>query len=301
MQEEQTLLRFRTRDEFLVHAYLAMPSGLTPGAARGVPILLLVHGSLGHFLARGTPRLLPHALLERGFASLSINTRLATVGQMTSLGVFDDSVHDIEAAMAFLTDEGFRNVFVLGYSLGAAMVVHWAAMHKNLNVRGLVLEGIGYSIPDRHRRNTTQWGATPSYDAIYQKARAVLGDDPRNSCTDETFVQYQSRGPTRQPNHSEIFTYKTWWHLHGPEAYAAMAHRHVRAIELPMLLIRGEHDEIVEDWEPVELALLARAAGNRHVGLRQIPRAGHDCMENADVMLTELAHFVSAHVHPRGP
>ena len=93
---------------------------------------------------------------------------------------------------------------------------------------------------------------------------------------------YGSRGPGRAPDHSKIFTYRSWWHLVGPEAFAAMAHRHVVGIGLPMLMLRGEHDTLVEAWEPAALARLAREAGNAHVRVAELPGAGHDCMENAD-------------------
>ena len=61
---EQHLIRFRAPDGFLVTSHL-----LTKEFDRGeknldTPLVLHIHGLLGHFLARGTPRLLPHALLE---------------------------------------------------------------------------------------------------------------------------------------------------------------------------------------------------------------------------------------------
>jgi pimeloyl-ACP methyl ester carboxylesterase len=295
MPERQTLLRLPARDGFLVHAYLVEAVGRAGRDRREQPIILQVHGSLGHFLARGTPRLLPHALQERGRHSLSINTRLASAGQMTSRGIFDDTPMDIEAALAFLKDEGFRSVFVLGYSLGAAMVVHWAATHDHPQVRALILEGVARSIPDRHRREALAWGSTPTYDEIHARARSLLGNEPRSSTNDETFVVYRSRGPTRGPGHSEVFTYKTWWHMVGPEAHRAMAYRHIAGIRLPILMLRGENDELTGPDDPEELARLAREAGNRHVRVRQLPGAGHDCMENADAMLAEIEGWLAEH------
>jgi pimeloyl-ACP methyl ester carboxylesterase len=298
MPERQTLLRLAARDGFLVHAYLVEAASRAGRDGREQPLLVQVHGSLGHFLARGTPRLLPHALQERGCHSLSINTRLASAGQMTSRGIFDDTPKDIEAAMAFARDEGFRNVFVLGYSLGAAMVVYWAATHDHPQLRGLILEGVSRSIPDRHRREALAWGSVPTYEEIHARARSLLG-----AASDETFVVYRSRGPTRGPNHSEVFTYRTWWHMVGPEAHRAMAYRHIAGIRLPMLMLRGEKDELTGPDDPEELARRAREAGNRHVRVRQLPGAGHDCMENAEAMLDEIEGWLAEHggsPHPSG-
>jgi alpha-beta hydrolase superfamily lysophospholipase len=77
-----------------------------------------------------------------------------------------------------------------------------------------------------------------------------------------------------------------------------MAHRHVAGIGLPMLMLRGEHDTLVEAWEPAALARLAREAGNAHVRVAELPGAGHDCMENADRMLEEIVDWLGAYSSP---
>jgi len=294
LHEQQTLLRFRADDGFLISALLVTKKYEKKEEILEIPVLLQIHGLLGHFLARGTPRLLPHALLDHGFHSMSINTRLAYVGQMTSRGIFDDTIKDIDVAVQFLTREGFRNIFMLGYSLGASMVVHWAENRKHPDVKGLILEGAVYSGPDSSRKRLAQMGGMPTYEGVYEKAKAVLGDDPYNTTNDETFVVYQASGPSREPIHSEIFTYKTWWFMKGPEAHNAMVHKHIGKINWPILLIRGETDHLVEEWEPEALAQIVRDAGNKSVRVRQIPDAGHDCMENPDEMLKEIVHMMSA-------
>jgi alpha-beta hydrolase superfamily lysophospholipase len=295
MHERQTLLRFRADDGFLISAWLVTPTYKKKEDILGIPVLIQIHGLLGHFLARGTPRLLPHALLDHGFHSMSINTRLAFAGQMTSRGILDNTTKDIDAAVEFLAREGSRNIFILGYSLGATMLVHWAAHREHPYVRGLVLEGGHYSIPDSLRKRSAKWRSMPTYDEVYAKAQTVLGDDPYNSTNDETFVVYRASGPSREPIHSEIFTYKTWWFMAGPEAHTAMAYKHIGKINLPILMIRGENDELVEGWEPEALAQIAQEACNTHVRVRQIPSARHDCMENPDEMLKEIVNLMSTY------
>ena len=292
---EQHLIRFRAPDGFWVTSHLLTRDFEQSKKNLDTPIVLHIHGLLGHFLARGTPRLLPHALLEQSVWSMSINTRLAFAGQLTGKGIFNDTLYEIDAAVAFLTQKGFRQIYLLGYSLGASMAVHWAANRSDPNVKGLILEGLHYSLPDSQRRRLKKWGSTPTYDKIYERAKAVLGDDPYHSLNDETFVIYRSRGATSEPINDEIFTYKSWWHMMGPEAYAAMAHRHIGCINKPILIIRGEHDPLIEEWEPESLAQIVRTSGNPHTRVRQIPEAGHDCMENPAEMLKEITGMVS---HP---
>ncbi len=244
--EKQRLIRFKAADGFVITGLLVTNEYARKENFLRLPVLLQIHGLLGHFLARGTPRLLPHALLTHGFNSLSINTRLACAGQMTGQGIFDDTIHDIDAAIAILDQEGFQNIYILGYSLGAGMVVHWAANRQHPLVKGLILEGMGFSLPDSRRKRWEKWGSSPTYAEVYERAKAILGADPYRAPDDEVFVVYQCSGPSREPIHSEIYTYKTWWFMIGPEARNAMTHRHIAKVNLPLLMLRGEHDELVE-------------------------------------------------------
>ena len=237
--------------------------------------------------------MLPHALLADGFNSLAINTRLAAAGQMTSRGVFDDTIYDIDAALGLLVEEGFQRIFLLGYSLGASMVVHWAANRQHPHVQGLILEGVAFSLPDSRRKRWEKWGSSPTYAEVYERAKALLGADPYRAVHDEMFVAYQAAGPTREPLHSEIFTYKSWWFMMGPEAFNAMAHRHIGKLTVPVLLLRGEHDPLVEAWETEALAQIVRDAGRTSIRASQIAGAGHDCMENSEEMLKEIVEMMS--------
>lgn len=297
--EQHELLRLVTRDGFVVTALLMTNKEDRREDVLRAPILLQIHGLLGHFLAHGTPRLLPHALFEHGFDSLSINTRMATAGQITGQGIFDDTINDIDVAVEFLEGEGFSNIFVLGYSLGAAMVVNWAASRQNERIRGIILEGSLYSGPKSQKKKFTKWGSDPSYDEIYAQAKELLGDDPHNSIKDETFVAYQCRGPDRTPGSSEIFTYKTWWFMAGPEARKAMAYELIDKIKVPILFLRGEADFLTEGWEPEALSEIVRKAGNADVRVTQIPNARHDCMENPEAMVNEITNmFLEYSVDP---
>ena len=293
IHENQTLIRLTAQDKFMINSLLVTRDYERKEDILDIPILLQIHGLLGNFLSRGTPRLLPHALLEHGYSSLSINTRLASTGQITGKGIFDDTIWDIDASVDFLTEEGFRNIFLLGYSLGAAMGVYWAAHREPGRVKGLILEGPPYSSPESKKRLYGIYGSNPTYEEIYQKAKAVLGDEPFHSPLDESMIIYRAAGPSSEPIHSEIYTYKTWWFMVGPEAHSAMVYKHIGKIKVPILLIRGEHDPLVEPWEPEALANLAREAGNTAVSVKQIPGAHHDCMENSEAMLKEIIAMFS--------
>lgn len=78
----------------------------------------------------------------------------------------------------------------------------------------------------------------------------------------------------------------------GPEAYSAMAYKQISRVPLPMLLLRGEHDPLIEAWEAEALQRIAHEAENTFVSIKEIPRAGHDCMENPDAMLQEILNLL---------
>ena len=59
IHEKQRLIRFRAADGFLISSLLVTMDYSKKEDILRIPILLQVHGLLGHFLARGTPRLLP--------------------------------------------------------------------------------------------------------------------------------------------------------------------------------------------------------------------------------------------------
>jgi alpha-beta hydrolase superfamily lysophospholipase len=294
VREKQRLLRLRASDGNPVSGLLVTKDYVKLDEVLDTPILLQIHGLLGHFLARGTPRLLPHALLERGFSSMSLNTRLAFAGQFTGKGIFDDTLMDIDAVLKFLNDTGFNKIYILGYSLGASILAYWMADRGSQSVRGIVLEGIHYSTSQAQRARLEKWGGSPTYEEIYERAKAVLGDDPRKSKRDEIFVVYRARGPTPEPTNNEIFTYKTWWFMMGPHAYGAMAHKHIPKIKTPILFLRGENDFIVDQWEVDELVRIAKEAGNERIRLRVVPGARHDCMENPEVMVNEVVSFINS-------
>ena len=72
-----------------------------------------------------------------------------------------------------------------------------------------------------------------------------------------------------------MYTYRTWWHSRGPEAYAAMAFRQLPHITVPTLFTQGTADQVVDSEEAQRQADLLRESGNERVDLVWVPEAGH--------------------------
>jgi alpha-beta hydrolase superfamily lysophospholipase len=293
ISRQRRLLSFPAEDGFLINALLVSGEFNREKDLYDAPIVLLVHGVLGHFLARGTPRLLPNAFVENGISSFSINTRMAFTGQMFGGAIFDESIMDIEAGVDYLVKEGFRNIYILGWSLGANITVYYCANNSHPNVRGVILEGCSSSLPLSNKNRLEKWNSVPSYDHIYETAQKVLKPDPVTTQNDRVFIVYRAWGPTFDPDDVELFTYRTWWFMRSPEAYNAKTNEIISGVKVPVLFIHGDEDYIVSAEEPESLVEILNKSGNDDVQLTFIPKARHDCMENPEYTIDVLIDWIT--------
>ena len=293
VSRQRRLLSFPAEDGFLINALLVSGEFKREEDLYDSPIVILVHGVLGHFLARGTPRLLPNALEEHGISSFSINTRMAFTGQMFGGAIFDESIMDIEAAVNVLVKEGFRKIIILGWSLGANISVYYAVNNSNPNVKGLILEGCSSSLPLSNKKRLEKWNSITSYDHIYDIAKKVLKPDPVTTQNDRVFIIYRAWGPTFDPSDVELFTYRTWWFMRSPEAYNAKTNEIIAGVKIPILFIHGDNDYVVGAKEPESLVDILNSSGNQDVQLTFIPDAKHDCMENPTATVDTLIKWLS--------
>lgn len=275
------ILSYEARDGFKVDALLTTPPA-SGGDLRRIPVIINIHGVLGNFLARGTPKIFPPLMLARGYSTFSINTRMAFLGQIMGTGVFPKAAWDVERSVEILLGEGFKNIYILGYSMGANIAVDYMVSSPRSPVKGLILEGCSYSLPESQKKRLDRWGGIPRYDDIFSKARSVLGNDPESSNNDQIFVVYRAWGDSLNPSDVEMFTYKTWWFMRGPEAARAKTCDIISGVSAPVLFIHGAKDDIVFAEEPERLREILNRSGNGAVDVSFIPEAAHDCMENPD-------------------
>jgi alpha-beta hydrolase superfamily lysophospholipase len=232
-----------------------------------------VHGIMGNFLV-GTLRFLAAPLAREGFPVLIVETRMGNIGQLVGPGIFDLARHDLTAGANWLRDNDWDHLISMGYSSGASLATRWAATEHVPWMRGLALLGAPWGLPEALEARAVKWGARPSYEDLYQRASEVV-NDPAGAMADRLFVIEHSRGPSAQPQHSEVYTYRTWWHSRGPEATAAKTHLQIGQVRAPILLVQGTADTIVAPEEADALAEVARAAGNDRVRVATIPGADH--------------------------
>jgi pimeloyl-ACP methyl ester carboxylesterase len=110
---------------------------------------------------------------------------------------------------------------------------------------------------------------------VADRVRAALGDDLEDPKNDRIMLVHRSQGPSDRPEHTELWTYSTWWFSRGPEADAACSWRWIDQVNVPVALIQAGSDPLIADDEASRLAELARSSGARPVIVRQIPGANH--------------------------
>ncbi len=237
--------------------------------------VLHCHGVMGNFLV-GTLRFLPGPLARAGFPVLVLETRMSNVGQLFGQAILSDAMLDIDAGVEFLADEGFDHIILSGYSSGAVIAARYASLRHLTNLRGLVGIGTPWGLPQSMEGRSLKYGSDPAFDDVVFRIRRAIGGDPRDPTKDRLFTIERSRGPTRQPHDSEVYTYRTWWESRGPNATAAMTFRQIGGVWAPILLVQGDDDEIVDLEETEGLAAVARRSGNLDVEIAVIPGARHE-------------------------
>jgi dienelactone hydrolase len=244
------------------------------GARRTAQACLVVHGAVGNYL-QGFPRRLSFGLAERGHTVLSINTRMANYGALFGGGLLHRTPYDIDAGVDALRRRGYKRIILCGYSMGATMVTYYQAKMAPPEVVALCTFAHPWSLPDSLRRRWERFGARPSYDVVAERVAAALGDDPEDPTNDRIMVVHRSQGPSDRPEHTELWTYSTWWFSRGPEADAACSWQWMDQVSVPVAFIQAGSDPLIWEEEASRLAELARTSGVRPVIVRQIPGANH--------------------------
>jgi alpha-beta hydrolase superfamily lysophospholipase len=219
---------------------------------------------MGNYIS-GVPRRLSLELARRGFAALSVNTRMANFALVYGGGLLHQVPRDLDAWLALARRRGWRRIVLAGYSMGANSVAHYQALRRPPEVQGLCMIAASASLPNSCRRRWEHNGARPTYDQVERRARQVLGPDPERGGRDEIFVVRRGAGPSDDPADAEVWTYRTWWFARGPEASHAVSVERVRHAGVPLLLIEPGAEPLLPAADGEELARAAAAGGSPSV------------------------------------
>jgi dienelactone hydrolase len=281
------LVTLETEDRHTWDGLLYLPSaGDSP---RRRLAAMVVHGSVGNYLS-GLPRWLGFGLARAGFPVLSINTRMANYGTFFGTGLLHRTPLDIDAGLDALRRRGYDRIVMVGYSMGATMVTHHQALRATPEVAGLCTLAHPASLPESLRRRWRRYGADPSYEAVEERARERIGDDRDDA--DAIFVVRRAAGPSDEPRHSEIWTYRTWWHSRGPEADHAVSRRRIGHVRVPLHFVQAGADAWIRPEEGDELAGVAREAGCADATAVTIPGADHVFSDHREAVIGACVHWL---------
>ena len=238
------------------------------------PVILRLHGLLGNLLDE-TEHRLPQILAQHDYSSLTMNTLLANLGLFFGYGIFEDTMPQIDAAYHFLKEVGFQKIVIAGHGLGGCLAIRYGALRSNHSqfpeFQGVIAIATPYSLPETVRKRWERFGSEPSYTDVYERARRIFrSESGKESAEDETIVIRKAHGPTTQPVDTEIYTLKTWWALAGPEAEGPKTYRHIGKIKVPILLVHGIHDEMIDQHEFQALGQLGKETGNTDVTMLEL-------------------------------
>ncbi len=244
-----------------------------------------VHGIMGNFLV-GTLRFLPAPYARVGLPMLVVETRMGNVGQLVGTAIVEDTLLDLDAAVAWLGDRGYDDLVLSGYSSGATVAVRFAASRELPQLKALVLYAPPWGLPQAAQDRSDKWRSDPAYDEIVARVRPHVAGDPNAASPDRLFTITRSLGPSRRPGDTEVYTWRTWWHSRGPSAVAAMTFRQIGQVQAPILIVQGDADAMVGTDEAERLAGVARAAGNEHVDVAWMDGADH-AFHGKDLAVTD--------------
>jgi len=141
MNIDTQLCVFKTDDNERLHGLLFAPQNQPSDLA-----LVLVHGVAMNFYL---PPLVTFGqdLAERGFHSFVINTRghdwISRAGNLTKFGGsayenLEDCLPDLDGALAYLQEQGYRRFVLIGHSLGAIKSIIYQGTRRRADIFGIV-------------------------------------------------------------------------------------------------------------------------------------------------------------------
>lgn len=204
---------------------------------RSAPLVISVHGSGGSIRSQ------PNELLSCGLAGLgtpvlAINTRQS--GEAVNTDSFYETVRDIDAAYRVALQLGYDRIVMHGHSLGTSQVSFFTATHWYSSTAGVVLTGMFADLPWKSRHlliNDEQAYAELTEQAV---AAVQAGDYARILPAKMRWLG----GKEMAVSARHFLTYRR------TELAGARSTEWIARIPHPLLMVRDDHDPVIEYFEP---------------------------------------------------
>jgi len=190
--------------------------------------VVLVHGVESYWY-QGPPMFLGGQLAEQGYTALGYNG--AHSGESFRSSDFETAVKEVGAAIAYMKSRGFRNIFLVGHSLGTPIVQHYQGSEPDAAVKAIGLYGPHINIPQITRDSLLG-------PELYEKFRAECRE-----------LVAQGRGeeikllPYRE-NRVIITSAKTFISYRDTDTSKAAVENAIQRIQVPLLIVYDPADNI---------------------------------------------------------
>lgn len=274
----QRFLTIEAIDGFEVSAVLFEPRHRKPA---DTTLILRVHGSNGNYLGFEMPR-----LSAEGYAVLSINTRQSNQApglpgdRGGETDNFLDIRKDIEAAFYTATDRGHEKIVLNGRSLGNIQVQFYAATNWDNRIRGVILPAMFAKLPWKSRHILTR--DEENYQQLFSESLDLLAQGRQDE-----ICPTEMRGGGGNPNRTGPVTAQHFLTYRREHTSTADGTYWIKKVPRPILMLRGDQDSTIRDFEPNWLLAAATSEGSIVPSIKfvEIPGAGHGLSENQDAVI----------------
>ncbi len=278
------LVRFETTDG------LTLPGLLyEPGRRRGVAAAFLHgNGDASIFYASRTNALAAE-MIRRGIAWLPFNNRGANIfkwltrrrgGKKTSIleGMANekirDSIYDIEGAVGFLRERGYRKIILAGHSSGANKIAVYNFYRPRNRVAGFIMLGGGDDTGLYYDRLGPR-----HFRQVLQRARAMITRGEGKALVPDSLtpfmISWRSFYDTLNPDGDyNVFPFLEI--MRDIRLSKRPRFRHLRSIRKPLLMVYGANDEFCYGDVPGCVGVLSETLADRpDAATRIIPGTNH--------------------------
>ena len=222
--------------------------------------IVLVHGVESYWY-QGPPMFLAGELAASGYAALGYNG--AHSGESFRTSEFETAVKEVGAAIAYMKGRGYRNIVLVGHSLGTPIVEHYMGSEPDPAVRALMVYGPHIDIPAITRDSLLG-------PELYEKFRAECRELVAKGRGDEIKLL-----PYRE-NRVIITSAKTFISYRDTDTSKAAVQAAIRRIKVPLLIVYDPADNIqgkggLTKRETLAAQIKANAVGSPRADIVVIP------------------------------
>jgi pimeloyl-ACP methyl ester carboxylesterase len=190
--------------------------------------VVLVHGVESYWY-EGPPMFLAGLLAEQGYAALAYNG--AHSGESFRTSEFETAVREVGAAVAYMKSRGYRDIFLVGHSLGTPIVEHYQGAEPDGAVKALGLYGPHLNIPAITRDSLLG-------PELYEKFRAECRELVASGKGDEIKLLPYREGRVI------ITSAKTFISYRDIDTSKAAVEKMIQRIRVPLLIVYDPADNI---------------------------------------------------------